>query len=591
MKHKFIGLLVGLGMFASCDDYLTRNPLDTVTDTPEFWNNEDNINTVVLGLYDVYFEGYRTSWNRADWFAETDIADWNDDNAQQQATYFTLVAPATDTKHWKFDYVRRINIIIDRVSKTTLLPEETRNHWLGVGRFLRAMEYAKLVSKFGDVPWYSKPLENTDYEELYKARTPRTEVMDNVLADLKFAYENIRLTSPVKGLYINKDVAYAFGSRIMLFEGTWQKYKEGNAAKATEYLQAAKEAADALIQSGRYTLCKNWKSLTTSADLAGNPEIIIYRSYVESVLMHSLMTFQVTESEINSPSKSLIETYLSSNGLPISQPENTLYKGDKWFYDEIADRDPRLYENIDTTGLRLTGVVPVWAVSGYFGNRFVNPALVGTPGGQSSTCITDAPVMKYNEVLLNYAEAAAELQQLGAYSLSQADLDKTINVIRDRESTQMPHVTLQGDALAVNGTVVSDPEKDADVPAVIWEIRRERRVELVYEGIRFNDIRRWGKLEYADMSKNTKLNKGAWLDKQQYIDWYNAKYRPDEPLTLDALSGVTLDRAGNAGYILPITDNSKLRTAAPKDYLYPIPQDQITLYKNQNKVLENNPGW
>ena len=97
-----------------------------------------------------------------------------------------------------------------------------------------------------------------------------------------------------------------------------------------------------------YTLCDDFKSLTTSESLANNPEIIIYREYVEGVLMHSLMSFQNTEVEGSSPSRSLIESYLSVNGLPIKQTENKMYKGDKWFFDEIADRDPRLYANIDT---------------------------------------------------------------------------------------------------------------------------------------------------------------------------------------------------------------------------------------------------
>lgn len=598
MKIKIINLLLLAMTLGACDDFLTREPMDIVTDTPDFWNSESNIRTSIYGLYDVYFEGYRSGWDRADWYSETNVADWTDDNAQRSATFFTKVAPTNETdvvstkndeRTWTFSYVRRINILINRITQSTL-SDEAKNHWLGVARFLRAMEYGKLVSRFGDVPWYSEQIESTDYDQLYKPREPRTTVMDNVLADLNFACQNIRKSDGTAGLTINRAVAYAYASRILLFEGTWQKYRAKNSEYAKKYLQAAKDFAAELMSWNAYRIADSYKALTTSEDLAGNPEIILYRSYVEGVVMHSLMSFQNTEIEINSPSKSLIDTYLSANGLPIHQAENTMFKGDKWFYDEIADRDPRLSDNIDTAGLRLNGVEGVYAISGYFGNRFVNEDLKDKPGGMSSTCITDAPVMKLNEVLMNYIEAAAELAELGGYTLSQKDFDQTINLIRDRKSTHMPHLTLNGKNLAVNGITINDPLRDADVSPILWEIRRERRVELVYEGIRFNDLRRWGKLAYADMTLNKKLNLGAWLDKDRYVAWYNEQH-PDTPITLDKLKSIVLDRAGNAGYILPISDVALMRTYAEKDYLYPIPLDQITLYESHGYKLENNPGW
>ena len=371
----------------------------------------------------------------------------------------------------------------------------------------------------------------------------------------------------------------------MLFEGTWQKYHANNTAKAAEYLKAAKDYAAALMQTNAYSIAPSYKSLTTSEDLAGNPEIIMYRSYVENVVMHSLMSFQNTEHEMSSPSRSFVDAFLTKNGLPIHQAGNTDYKG-KEYAKEIQNRDPRLADNIDEeSGLRLNGVAAVYAASGYYANRYVNKDLINKPGGMSSTNTTDAPVMKLNEVMLNYIEAAAELAELGQYTLTQADFDKTINAIRDRQSTQMPHVTLAGNALKVNGVEINDPDRDATVKPIIWEIRRERRVELAYEGLRFNDLRRWGKLEYADMTKNKKLNMGAWINKADY------------PENAEALAKITLcDEngnivTGNEGYIMPITEVAKMRVMADKDYLYPIPVDQITMYENHGFKLTQNPGW
>ena len=579
------GLLLATAVsFSSCDDFLTRDPQDTVTDVPSFWNNEENLRTSFLDYYTYFFPGYRSTWQRADNFAETNVADWTDDNAQEEATLFTKVAPTTDADNWNFKKIRNMNLLLSRIQSSSL-NDEAKNHWSGVARLFRAMEYAKLVQKFGDVPYYDAVVGSTDNEQLYRARDPRTTVMDKVNEDLAFACTNIRVNDGTKGLTVNRAVAQGFASRIMLFEGTWQKYNANNTAKAAEYLKAAKDYAAALMQTNAYSIAPSYKSLTTSEDLAGNPEIIMYRSYVENVVMHSLMSFQNTEMEKSSPSRSFVDAFLTKNGLPIHQAGNTDYKG-KEYAKEILNRDPRLADNIDEeSGLRLNGVAAVYAASGYYANRYVNKDLINKPGGMSNTNTTDAPVMKLNEVMLNYIEAAAELADLGQYTLTQADFDKTINAIRDRQSTHMPHVTLAGNALKVNGVEINDPDRDATVKPILWEIRRERRVELAYEGVRFNDLRRWGKLEYADMVKNKKLNMGAWINKADY------------PENAEALAKITLcDEngnivTGNEGYIMPITEVAKMRQMADKDYLYPIPVDQITMYETHGFKLTQNPGW
>lgn len=589
MKTAFYFAIASALTLTACNDFLTRDPLDEIADNPEFWDVESNIRTAVYDEYTTYFPGYRNHWNRADWFSQTNIADWTDDNAQQKATFFTKVAPAsTSASSWDFSDVRVINVLINRINSANL-NSETKEHWLGVARFLRAMEYAKLVSRFGNVPYYEEALGNTDYTTLYRQRENRVTVMNKVLDDLNYAIQHIRTSDGEKGLNITRDVALAYASRLMLFEGTWQKYRENNTANAKHFLQAAKDFATTLMSENHYSLCANYKDLTTSEDLAGNPEVILYRSYVEGVVMHSLMTFQNTEVEIDSPSKSLVESYLTKNGLPIHQVGNTQYQGDHTFAAEVTDRDPRLAATIRTSSLSLTGIDDVWAISGYFGNRFVNPNLIDKPGGSSYTCITDAPVMKLNEVLMNYIEAAAELADMGAYTLTQADFDKTINVIRDRPSTQMPHLILAGSNLQVNGVTINDPERDADVTPIIWEIRRERRTELVYEGIRFNDLRRWSKLHYADMVRNPKANRGAYLDKTAFVAQYNATHTT--PITVETLKGVKIEGGGTAGYIQPITSTALMRTMAEKDYLYPLPEDQITLYKSRGYELPQNPGW
>lgn len=613
MKTKIFSAIILAAAISSCSDYLERPPMDQVVNNQEFYNNENNVESTVNGWYDIYFTGYQTGWTRSDFYEGTNVAEWCDDLAQQEATFFTTVAPSTSSD-WDFENVRRINILIAGVQNSTL-SDEVKNHWLGVGRFFRGMEYSRLVRMFGDVPFYSKEVSNTDVEQLYKPRDSRENVMDSVLADFEFARQNVRTTDGTDGLTVNRSVVDAFMSRVFLFEGTWQKYREGNNEKAAEYLEAAMQAAQRVMDgtSGKtYLISDDYKALTTSLDLAGNPEIILYRSYVAGVKTHAEMSWQIEQIQVAAPSKSLVDSYLTTNGLPIHQTGNTDFLGDRTnIKDELTNRDPRLLATI-ADSLCLNGVVANYGIGGYFGTRFINNSLIGTADGQSNTNVTDAPIMKLNEVMLNYIEAAAELADMGRYTLTQGDFDKTINAIRARASVDMPAVTLAGNQLSVDGVVIDDPDRDLgnpqvsgdyEVTPILWEIRRERRVELVYEGIRFDDIRRWGKLWYSDMVLNPKVNMGAYVDKAQYVADYNA--RNNTNITVDQLS-ITLQNPDdgnvgtdvNAGYIVPIQAQSLKRVYAEKDYLYPIPTGQISLYEskaaqvgNPLLKLEQNPGW
>ena len=604
MKTKIFAVLALAAGLSSCSDFLDRPPMDQIENSADFYNSENNIRSTIYGWYDIYFTGYQSGWVKSDFFDGTNVANWVDDLAQKEATFFTNTAPATSAD-WSFANVRRINLVCDGLVNSTL-PESVKNHWIGVARFFRGMEYARLVRMFGDVPYYDHVVDNTDEKALYKGRDSRDFVMDKVLEDLEFAADNVKEADGTDGLCVNRHVVNAFESRIMLFEGTWQKYREGNTELAKKYLEAAKTAANRVMSAQKYKISSDYKALTISLDLAGNPEMIFYRSYVEGILTHAEMSWQSEQTLGNGPSKDLVDSYLTTNGLPIHQDGNTVFKGDKVFKDEMTDRDPRLAANIDLEGVRLNGIAgAVYGIGGYFGTRFVNEDLFNTAAGQSNTNTTDAPIMKLNEVLLNYLEAAAELNDMGAYTLSQKDLDITINEIRKRASVNMPAVTLSGKNFSVNGVIINDPDRDLgnsevvgdyEVSPILWEVRRERRIELVYEGIRFDDIRRWGKLHYADMKINKKLNLGAWLDKEAYLKEYNQANGTS--YTIDDLKDILLDREGNSGYIKPIQVSSLLRTYGEKDYLYPIPTGQISLYNSKSEQLgdssiklEQNPGW
>ncbi|HEY0355977.1 MAG TPA: RagB/SusD family nutrient uptake outer membrane protein, partial [Flavisolibacter sp.] len=448
----FITLLAGLVFTTGCKkDFLERYPQDALVDDT-YWTNETNVRTFAWGFYPAYFSGYGSSYTWGKFFSGQSL---NDDFAPSTPTQFTKVVPASGGG-WTFAWVRKANIFIDRIQGTDL-PEEVKNHWTGIGRFFRALEYHDLVKSFGDVPWYDRELTDSD-PDLYKPRDSRITVMDNVLADFQFAAEHVRASDGTNGLVVNKYVVLAMMSRVFLYEGTYLKYHNIDLAKATEYLEAAKWAANEVIQSNKYQILDNFRSVFNSLDLAGKKEVILYRQYESGILTHSLHSYVNGEPQ-SGVSKDAVESFLANDGLPISV--SPLYQGDQTIADVVANRDPRLTETI-VPELRLKGIVPNYSTSGYAVHKFFNEAIKNLPEGSSNLNRTDAPVIRYGEVLLNYAEATAELGML-----TQADLDKSINKLRSRPGISMPPLQVIGNQPAVNNVVYDDPERDPSVPSMI----------------------------------------------------------------------------------------------------------------------------
>lgn len=588
MKYQYIYIVCILFALTSCNkDFLEKPPLDELSDDT-FWTSENNVRTASFGFYSTYFVGYNSGFGTSRYYDGHYDKALSDDFAAVTPVEYIKQVPATGGG-WSFSHtstkqasIRRANQFIQKVQNIEVSPqmtEEAKAHWTGIGRFFRAFEYSQLVQRFGDVPWFDKVLDENDKEQLYRPRDPRAFVMDKVLEDFKFAAENVRLDNGAKKLTVNKDVVLAFMSRMFLFEGTWQKYHNDNPAKAKEYFEAAKWAANELMTSSRYSL-GNYREVFSSTDLSTNPEIILFRQYAAGILTHSVMSYNNKEPQKNAANKNLVDTYLASDGLPVSI--SPVYKGDKGIENVMADRDGRIKETFVSNKLLLSGESSAAAVTGFSTHKFKNEALANDPTGANALNITDAPVIRYGEVLMNYAEAALELSTVGGAAFTNDDLNKSINVLRSRPGVNLPHLQVAGDAAMVNGFgIYDDPNRDPTVSSILWEVRRERRVELVYEGFRYDDLRRWKKLEYTDTEKNPDINKGAWIVKADHPE-----LAPDVVLNKQ--------QSATEGYITPAwsgAGSSRVFTDA-KLYLYPLPLDQIVLYRDQAGVeLKQNPGW
>lgn len=587
-----LSLVVFATLLFSCeinDDYLERIPIDAISNET-FWNTENDLKVYNNGLYHLakddinvpimlgHHNGFDSQW------ASASYLDGYSDNmapieprglrfAEVRAGIHQVPNGPQDFGWRGWNFLRAINVGMDNYGKAKV-PDAVRNKYIAEARLFRGWFYADKVSKFGDVTWVDHEL-TTESEELYAARTPREEVMENVLADLTFATENLPSSMKVEGDpgRFNKWVALAIKARYCLFEGTWRKYHGGS--NPEKWLTEAANAAKQLIEQGPYKLYTGgdaahvYNAIHRMTDLSGNSEVIYWRKYATGVEVNHFISYHAGYN--GGATKDAVEDYLCTDGLPISL--SPLYKGDAVYENIFENRDPRLRQTI---------LHPEDQPYYRYGNHdylvYTYPRIRGISGGRNTatgyhiiknyennaavatynTSTTPAITIRLGEAMLIYAEARAELG-----TITQADLDMSVNKLRDRVG--MPHLTLNPPM---------DPRYASwGVSSLIVEIRRERRIELFMEGFRYDDLRRW------------KL--GKKLEQKSYgMRWDAAnqtRFDPQKKATIktSAINGIPyLEPYQGTDYANPVFNESK-------HYLWPIPINSIS----QNPALGQNPGW
>ncbi len=535
----------------SCSkDFLDRGSKTVFTDE-NFWTSENNVKSYCWEFYNL-FTGYGTGTN-GDFYFTT----FTDDQAARSMDLFPTTAPASNS-HWDYTYIRKANLLLVRVPQMDMLSQEAAAHYLGVAKFFRAFEYANLVRHFGDVPYIDKYLDQSDMEAIYTPRTPREVVVDSIMADLQFAVENLRTIDRSKAMgdvnVVSKEVALAYLSRVALYEGTYAKYVGGDAARGEALLQLARSAAQEVIGKGNFTLTPVYQELYGSLDLSKNPEVLLYKSYVAGILTHSVIGYTNSSTMMSGLTKDAVDAYLCTDGLPISL--SPMYEGDGTIAQTLANRDLRLLQSVEgeLAYIGNPNSKGFTSSTGYIITKFNNPGLEASEILAPNNP-TDAPIFWLAEVLLNYAEASAELGVL-----TQNDLDNTVNLLRARGGVEPLMLS----------SIPDDPLRDQDVSPLLWEIRRERRVELMMDGFREWDIRRWGKLEYLSPVAKPDIFRGAKVQQA------------------DAIEGLVVDFQG---YILPYGVGVGRSVEVPKNYLDAIPTGQLTLYQLKGIDFPQNPGW
>lgn len=579
---KIITIAIIAFAVQGCSKFLDKQPFANLTPNQVFTNAND----MALYVNSFYVRQMPTG---------NDIA-----SADNTSDYITgnnlpsLLLKSTGPDNiggWSWTDLRNINYFLDNANSPSIA-DDIRSNYVGIARFFRAWFYFDMVKQYGDVPYYNHAVDPSD-SALYKPKDSRVLVMDSVVADLDYAIANITDAKDNTSSTITKWVALALKARVCLFEGTFRKYHtELNlSASATALLQASMDASDQIIMSKNYSLHNTGKPASDYRDLFTteipfSDEVILARTYNNTLKLWSNLNQYFTSPTLgfrSSPTKQFVDTYLKLDGTAFTSQNSfdTIS-----FVNEMKGRDLRLQQTIRCNGYkRLDGssAPPDYAYT-YTGYQILKYTLDDKNLDYKSQNYNSIPIFRYAEVLLEYAEAKAELGQF-----AKADWDNTIKLIRLR-------------AGITNADYPASPDKYLQSTyfpgindAALLEIRRERGIELFCEGQRFDDIRRWKtgpmmSLPYLgvyvpEMNTPYAMN-GDGVPNVAFVTAVPAKQVPGVVYYLIAGGFVNLTQGayGNIHWLFNYDGDRKWND---KFYYNPIPTSELVL----NPKLTQSPGW
>jgi hypothetical protein len=635
MKKIFYIVCV-LGLLSCNDGFLNRKPLDQEVEETMF-QTYNGCQTYAWQFYS-WFPGYGKDRNEFyDVYTDNGFNGApNSENKYGWDKVTKANYTSTGSNGWNYSRIRTIQVMLDNLDTSSMTTFE-KEHWKGICYFFKANEYFNLLSRFGQAIWIDHMLTDSDQDILYGPSMDRVTLADKILELLIYARDHVKETGDGANT-ITPDIVNALISRFGLFEGTWQKYHQVKGGDPRKYLQESLNASSALLPKysihSNYNevfnsynlsevkevllykvyipnkghnlmriggssdswqeassdlvqsyLCQDGKPIWTSTQYEGNQQTGNDIMNIEFRNRDYRLYYSICPPYRVNTSQALLQW--DSNYSITSQYEKTGENRDEEFIHVLEEINfnssvkkflPTLNwdcvivrEQPHIRGKYQNGQGFCISNAGYYPWKYF------TPDNQTTLSDTDAPIFRMGEVLVNHAEAAWELGQF-----DQEVADKTINKLRIRAHVAPMEVNLineefdptrdKGGYASVNDPVVGP--NDYAVDPVLWEIRRERRVELYAEGFRFDDLRRWAKGHYI-----SKTQYGAYVKK---MDYENSRYvtNPDInnfnlPIIDDGIGGrICLFGIPNPGWL-------------NKYYLYPIPLNDLAL----NKHLAQNPGY
>lgn len=602
MKKFIYATLLGIAtllVIFSCDDFLSRETYDSV-DANTFFEKESDLELYANGFLQKMTPGANTIGHNSN--------DINADNCAIQIPSDLLrpdgnVFPGNQGgwAEGSWSDLRNINYFLtNMVNCKENVSAEVYNHYEGVGRFWRAWFYYDKVRTFGAVPYYDSVVNSSDTEALYKGRDSREYVMDKILEDLTFAGNNCLASEKyiAGGTGISKWAALAFKARVCLFEGTYRKYHavdpstgkqwENREANIKKFLEAAVSAAEEIMNSGVYSLVDDdkqtaYRSLFVSADLK-TKEVIWGRQFSSELSAYHDLSgyyYSVTYGNKTSLTKRFMNTYLMLDGTPFTNQSN--YKITE-FKDEFDGRDYRMKQTVISPEYRMIinnveqPYSPNW-LNTRTGYKPIKFSIDNDNVLASKTSWNSLPILRYGEVLLNYAEAKAELGEMGP-----SEWNRSIALLRNRAGvTSIIPTSADPYMMEYFNHTIDDPW--------ILEVRRERGIELCLEmGLRWDDIMRWHMGELLNSSEK------PWTG--IYIPDTHAEYDFNGDGIIDFKIGSTETinsipiSSSQADQTFSINSDNNLvwnyrRVWSQYKYLRPIPTDAIT----RNPNLTQNYLW
>lgn len=592
MKRLIILALALTTGLTACEDWLDKKPLDKISQYDYFKD------ATALELFSNPF--YNNLLAKEPFKEQSDqLVQYNLSNEMIGGNKRTV--PSTGGG-WTWTDLRRMNTLLAMAAEYCE-DQAAVTKYSAITRFFRAFFYFDKLKRFGDVPWYDKELGSAD-PELYKARDSRELVLTNMIKDIDDAVNSGGLSEKVTPYRVNKWTALALKARFCLYEGTYRKYHgislEGHDYKY--YLDLAAETAKQIMDESPYELFKtgnpatDYVTLFTKEDADEGEYMLAIKNDAGLQIFHNATGYAVMVTQGRPGlTRKLVNAYLMKDGKKFTDQPGWQ---EMTFLEETKDRDPRMAQSVRTPGYTRIGSTTVEAPdisvanTGYQLVKFVQARPPEGDRGDKSTC--DMPVFRFTEVLLNYAEAKAE-----AGTLTQEDLRISINLIRSRagmpdldmvEANKNPDWYLSSEEYGYPN--VTGPNK-----GVILEIRRERAIELLEEGFRYNDLMRWKAGYCIDQPISGIYFPGpgeydlSGDGKADVILYAKGSAKPSagegvQVYELDKDIYLTGEKSSK-GYMFYHKTVERTKFNEGRDYLYPIPSTERELNPN----LEQNPGW
>jgi hypothetical protein len=552
----------------SCEQFIDLQPRDRMS-VDDYWKKSSDLKNYMLQFYPLFSPNTEMVESSAG----------NSDNMVQGNPSAVLNGERVARRgNWAGEWsnIRKVNIFFKYYERCED-NFDSYKHYVGEAHFFRAWFYYDMLKTYGDIPWYSEVLDLDSDDQLNRPRDPRTLVADSILADLDKAISFLDARATTGNSRISKEAALAFKTRVALFEGTWQKYHANTAfgtqgADPNKYFRQSVSAGEELMKGnsgvGLYSQGSpdsDYFTLFGLDNMSKVNEVLLYRAFNAADgarnSVQSTITYNTNQKGVT---WDLVSTYLDKTGKPYDYTKVAqTTKGNDFLTKIGADCDPRLKSTIWIPGDLMAQVVNLYFTkptinegalqlcpTGFQVKKTANP--LSNSAGQSWEIPSETGyiIMRYGEVLVNYAEAKYELDKTVAF--------EQLNQLRTRVG--MPAFTVNKQS--------ADPNKidyGYSITDELYEIRRERRVELALEGHRKDDYRRWA----AHALIKGQRPKGYPFKQSEF-----PTYQPP------------LDANGLIDYYATIMP-AGYRFRENVDYLTSIPQDELAL----NPKLVQNPGW